>query len=284
MMLVAGAAPRVLPTPSRGVRAVPEMTWGATDLQQEIVVGPIDDKGAFGAMTNLPAGDLARVLFAVGTLADGLVAFEAGDRVGLVRATAGAITGDPPFAVSRAVLALSPAGRALLAWNTPDGAMRGMLAKGAAVTRPMDLGSGFAGQACLTATHGWVGDEAQFMSFDDTAATPHVLPQHELLGCNDQAALLHKVGSTSYAVCTEACRVAELRNTKSSPVATLVNDKVVAVRTRDHVLGLWRENAEPVFFTTPLAVTPRTAISDGKVVDVIGSTSEGLVVARVPLR
>jgi len=284
MVLVAGAAPKLLPAPSGGVRAVTDATWGAAGLQDEVVVGPIDDKGAFGTMTNIPAGELARVLFAVGTIADGLVAYGAGGKLGLIRATAGSIKGDAPFQVSRVMYALTPAGRALLAWNTVDGAMRGFFPKGGAETRPMELGSGFAASACLTATHGWVGEEPQFMSFDDTSATPHVLPQHELLGCSDDAALLHKIGSTSYAVCTDACRVAELRNTKSSVVATLANAKVVAIRARGEVIGLWRENAEPLFFTTPISMSPRTAISDGKVVDVIGETSEGVVVARLPLR
>jgi len=284
MVLVAGAPPKLLPAPSGGVRALPDSTWGAAGLQNEVVVGPIDDKGAFGTMTNIPAGDVARVLFAVGTLADGLVAYGAGGTLGLLRASAGGIKGDAPHEVSRVIYALSPAGRALLAWNTVDGAMHGFFPKGGAETKAMELGSGWAAQACVTATHGWVGEEPQFMSFDGTSATPHVLPRHELLGCTDQAALLHKVASTSYAVCSDSCRVAELRNTKSSSVATLANDKVVAVRARGDVLGLWSENAEPVFFTTPISISPRTAISDGKVVDVIGETSEGVVVARLPLR
>lgn len=284
LVLTAGAAPKVMLTPSGGDRALPAGTWGAADLQREIVVGPIDDNGAFSAMTNLPAGDIANVVLTAGAINDGLVAFAAGDTLGLVQLGATPPKTVATLPVTRIAVAEAPSGRSLLAWTTPDGAMHGLLPTAGTAPVPMELGSGEAAQACITATQAWIGAAPQYMAFDGKSATPHVLPGHTLLGCSTTAALLHKVDSTTYAVCTEGCRVVELANTRSSFVATLAGDKVVAARTQDTVIGLWRENAAPLFFVTPVPFTPRAAISDGKVVDLVGQTHDGLALARLSLR
>jgi hypothetical protein len=46
---------------------------------------------------------------------------------------------------------------------------------------------------------------------------------------------------------------------------------------------VWTEGAAPRFFTTDKAVTATLAASNGKVIDVLGETEDGVVVARVPL-
>lgn len=293
VVLVAGAAPKLTKIPAGALRAVPGGEWGAAGLFSEISIAPIDDKGAFGTMTRLPVPNGARVLFTAGTFADGVVAFTSfnGDPetgrgtngITFARSANGTFTADKPIPYNASAFAIDPAGRSLVAWSTDDGAMRGVIAKSGAAPKIVELGSGYPGYACMTAKHGWVGGESQYVSFDEAGvATPHVLQQHELLGCTADVALLHKLATSNFVVCKESCRVADLPNMRSTNIATVANDKVVAIRNREHVLGVYREGAAPVFFTTPATLKPILATSNGKVIDILADTDEGVVIARIP--
>jgi len=287
-----GQAPKVLKVPGGALRAVPDLAWGATGLYSEVAIAPIDDRGAFGAITSLPVPEGARVYGAVGSFAAGLVAYGAGVQLTIARATGGPFTVDKPIEMERSAVAIDPAGRLLVAWNglskeddqTVSAQLRGFVSKGDVAPKIVEIGTGYAGSACLTTTHGWVGDSTQAISFDDTAAVPHVLPQHELLGCTRDTALLHKLASSHYVACKDTCRIVDLTNLKSTHVATVAGDKVQAIRARGEVIGIWREAAAPVFYATDVEVTPMMATSDGKVIDILGTTTEGVVIVRVPVR
>ncbi len=287
-----GQPPKVLMAPNEVLRAVPDLTWAASPLFSEVAVAPVDEHGAFGATTNIPAVDPERVFFAVGSLTAGMVAYNAGNNLSIARSSGGPFVVDKPLEMERTVVAIDPAGRALLAWNgfstlkdeTATARLRGFITKGDAPPKILELGTGYAGSACLTSTHGWVGDSSQAISFDDTGAVPHLLPQHELLGCTKDAALLHNNGTSHYVVCTQACRVVNMGSMKSTRVATVAGGKVQAIRARGGVLGVWRENAAPVFYATQSTLLPILATSDGKVIDVLASTDDGLVIARVPVK
>jgi len=287
-----GQAPKVLKVPGGALRAVPDLAWGATGLYSEVAIAPIDDRGAFGTTTSLAVPEGARVYGVVGSFTAGLVAYGAGVHLTIARSAGGPFTADKPVEMERSAVAIDPAGRLLVAWNdlakdddrAVSAQLRGFLSKGDVAPKIVDLGTGYAGSACLTTTHGWVGDSTQVISFDDTAAVPHVLPQHELLGCTRDTALLHKLASSHFVACKDTCRIVDLTNLKSTHVATVAGDKVQAIRARGKVIGVWRETAAPVFYAADVEITPMMATSDGKVIDILGTTTEGVVIARVPVR
>ncbi|MBA3457640.1 MAG: hypothetical protein H0T42_31450 [Deltaproteobacteria bacterium] len=287
-----GQAPRALKVPNGALRAVPDLSWAASGLFSEVAIAPIDERGAFGTITNLPITEPGRVFFAVGSLTAGMVAYKTGDHLTVARATGGPFAADTPLEMERTIVAVDPAGRVLLAWNpfsTPENEnetarLRGFITRGDAPPKIVELGTGYAGSACLTATQGWVGDSSQAISFSDTGAVPHLFPRHDLLGCTKDSALLHNNGTSHYVVCTEACRAVNMGSIKSTHVATVAGDKVQAIRARGGVLGVWRENALPVFYATQSTLQPMLATSDGKVIDVLATTDDGLVIARVPVK
>lgn len=283
IVLAPGLAPKLAKIPAGGMRALPDQAWAATALNNEVIIAPVDDQGALGAMTTFAVPSYHPDLgLAVGTFTDGLLAVSSNSQLAFARSTGGPFVLDPPIDIGRATFSVDPAGRGLVGWSTPDGALKAVIARTGAAATPIELGSGDARTSCLTATQGWVGDGSQIVSFDDKGPRPHVLPDHELLGCTASAALLHKLGTTHYVVCTEQCRVADLTGTRSSHIATVVGDKVVAIRTRGHVLGLWREGGAPTYFAMSSPVTPILALTDGKVIDVLATIKDGVVIVRIP--
>lgn len=292
LALTAGAAPKVLPIPSGAVRAVPDLAWGAAGLREETAIGTIDPRGAFGQMTSLPVKMGARVGVAVGTFANGFVAYDSANQLVFARSQNGAFTADKPREVGRISFAMDPAGRGFVAWTDGTGAAEGdegklvgLIVKDGAPATPHTLGSGWPSGSCLTATGAWVGSQdQQFISFDGTDAVPHALPEHALLGCSATGALFYRYGSTHFTACTNECRAVDMTALRPTNIAALAGDKVVALRTRDRVIGLWSEGQPPKFFAMQKPLTPTLAYSDGKVVDVLGDSEDGVVVVRLPLK
>jgi hypothetical protein len=323
LQLAPGATPRVLPVPNDAVRAVPDATWGAAGLFDKLTLAPIDAQGAFGAMTELsltgappgigtPIDGLAddshhrgSVLGAAGTFTRGVVAGSYGGGLVLARADGGAFTADPPRRASSATAAMDLDGRLLVAWTgspTPDdpkakrpaaeplatdaidGRLHAFLSKGDTAPAIVEIGAGHTYQACLSATAGWIMGDVQVTSFDGTAARPHVLQNHVLVGCSREGALLRSDEKDTYTVCTDDCRVVDIPGFATAAATTLVDGKAHAVQARARVLGVWRENAPPRFFALPHAITPILATSDGKVLDVLATADDGVVVVRVPVR
>ena len=304
LTLVPGAAPKAAKLPPGALRAVPDGTWGAAGLSQEVAIGRIDERGAFGEMTHLPVELGAKIVIAAGSFTNGIVVYAASNQLviarsgsagprsaaeggaqSIARSQGGAFTADKPFEIGRITFAIDPGGRTLVAWSPIDdrGAIQGFIATGGAPVVARELGSGDASSACLTAKHGWVRGYDQAISFDATSAVPRVLPSHELIGCSADAALLHRYSSTHYAVCTEQCRSADLPDMRPSSVATVAGGKVVAIAARDRVLGVYTEGKPPRFYVVDKPFRPTLAHSDDKVVDVIGTDADGVGIARITL-
>jgi hypothetical protein len=108
-------------------------------------------------------------------------------------------------------------------------------------------------------------------------------PAHELLGCTADAALFHGFDTAVFVVCADTCRHADAASLTSTTVATVAGGKVHAIRTRDRVVGVWTEGKPPRFFATDKAMKATLASSNGKVIDVLGETEDGVVVVRLPL-
>jgi hypothetical protein len=313
LTLVPGAAPVVRPVAAGVLRTVPEAPWGAVarrslddkgeQERHQIEVGPLDEAG------NVPGRDPAasphklrgdaievqgpgRVFAVAGTADDGLVVAGGQSTLVLIRSKGGKLAADKPLEIEQLAFAIDPAGRALVAYNDGDGALHGFVGRGAAPAKVLDLGDTTAGGACLTASRGWIAgpQSDRIVSFDAPPSgdaqgmTPHDYPGHDLLGCTAEAALLHKRNAAHYVVCAAACRVATLAGMRPSNVAALAGDQVIAVVQRDHVLGVWREQGPPVFYTTGQAFEPRLATSDGKVIDVIAESAGGAAIIRIPAK
>lgn len=285
LTLVPGAPPKVSKLPPGSLRAVPALTWGAAGLQSQVAIGPIDDVGAFGAMTSIPVELGARVLANVGTAGSGLVAYAASNQLVIARSAGAAFVTDKPIEVGRLTAALDPAGRALVAWSTiaDEPVMRGFVASDGAAPKIVELGAGSPDQSCLTRTAGWIATPEQAIAFDATGAHPHDLAEHELLGCTAEAAIFHQHGSTHYALCTDQCRGVDLAMPRPFAVATAAGGKVLAIGSRGHVIGVWTEGAAPRFFAIPEALSPILAATNGKVIDLLGETASGAALVRIPL-
>ncbi|MDB4960062.1 MAG: hypothetical protein JWP01_61 [Myxococcales bacterium] len=295
LVLAPGAAPKVLKVPNDTSRAVPDLTWAATALDNpsggaDVTYGPIDDNGAFATMTSLKVLAYTEVALAAGTPAAGLLVFRDPTSITIARSSGGVFTQDKPVAASGSALGVDPmAGRVLFAWNGPytdqgTGKLMGFIGRGDAAPTIVQLGEGVVHSTCLTSTHGWVSAQQQVISFNDTGAVPHVLPDHALIGCTRDEAILHTVGTSHYVACKESCRVIDITNLRSTGVATIAGGKLHAIRALRNVLGVWRENLPPTFYTTTREVTPMFATSDGKVIDIVATTTEGVVVVRVPVK
>lgn len=304
--LVPGAAPVARRVGASVLRTVPDAPWGAAgrtvllkgEELHHVVAGPLDERG------ELPAGEPDQdpkkrkdavvidgrptVFAVVGSAEDGLVVAGSRNALVLARSQGGKLVADKPIEIEQIAFATDPAGRALVAYNDGEGALRGFVARGAAPVKPFELGAVHAGGACLTAKRGWIAgaESEQIVSFDveTGAATPQTYERHDLLGCTGEAALLHKRDATHYVVCTGECRVAVLDGMRPSKIATLVGDKVVAGVVRDQVLGVWREEGPPAYYSLGKQLTLRFAASDGKVIDFVAESGDGLVVVRVPAK
>lgn len=290
VVLTPGAAPRIVRTGPGSVLALPDLTWGAAGLLSEVVIGTTDAAGTFSAKTSLPTPDRAVVELAVGTLASGLVAYGSSAGLTLARASGETFVADKPFPVVGVAVTADPTGRALLAWTAPDGTAIGMFFDGRTAQPPARVSfkadRGAPRTACLTNDRGWVaGDDglsSWAQSFDQTGQPASTFQAHALLGCGADAALLQRQGSQEFEVCSATCRTVELPRMRSSRVATIAHDKVVAVVARPGVLGVWREGGAPAFYATATNLRPLRALSDGKVIDVLADTDDGVVVVRVP--
>ena len=286
LVLAPGVAPKVVPVPNDAVRALPDLSWGAVSLFEELTFAPIDESGAFGAMTTLTTGTAGRVLGAVGTFTQGLAVVRTPGGFVVASSRGGPFTAGPATPASSVASANDLDGRLFVAWDgTGDdtGKLEAILTKGDALPVPVEIGSGIATDACLTLGGGWVGSSGQVISFDGTAARSHLLPSFHLVGCGKTAALLASSDSHQYAVCTDTCRMVNLPNLTGRNIATLVGDKVHAIRERNGVIGVWRENAPTAYFAAKQGLTPILATSDGKVIDVLATTDDGVALVRLPL-
>jgi len=287
IVFVPGKAPTVAPMKSEVRPSVTDPAWGAGPKDGGIASGAIGPTGVIEPAASLPPIRDANpfVLFTVGTATDGVVAYSPGEaklpvaRVVLARIANGALAAEPAHDAAEFAFALDPPGRGLLAWSNTAGALQASIVRPGTPTKIVDLGSGHAGQSCLTATKAWVSSDDQFISFDDAGATPHVLPNHLLVGCDATSVLLRRAGHR-YSVCTETCRIAELE-AKPDALPALVGGKVIAVATNQKVLAVWREKQPPRYFRLPAPLDPKLVHATAEVIDVIGASGGKLVIARV---
>ncbi|MGE0550384.1 MAG: hypothetical protein AB7O24_04575 [Kofleriaceae bacterium] len=298
VVLTAGAAAKLVPANAAVVRAVPDSSWGAEGSTNALEIGAVSSSGALNGTTSLKLHGSVGALLAIGKPTDGAIIYgatrESGDYViAFARAMGGSFKAEREIDVSRYGYAVEPSGRAVFAWGDDNGVIRGEILHGGHAAKRIEIGSGMVNRACLTATRAWIAGAGQFISFDDAGGVPHMLTDHMMIGCTERAMLAYVPGSTRFAVCTDACRVATV-NTRPSQinpatpgpgpavVATVVGDRVTVVDVQDRVLGVMSETAPPRFYLLPTAVRPDYVISDGRMLEVIASDDGKTVIVRVP--
>ncbi len=312
VVLVPGEPPRRVPFQGDVRPSITDPTWAVQAGDGELIYGKLAADGSIEAQIGTSIGDkkaVPHILFTLGNAFDGAIAYlpdaaRAPPQVALARMVApaaepskltGALLPGTPTDVDDYAFALDPPARGLLVWST-KGALRGILVRvdppipaaatagGPAPTaagKPVELGSGHTGLSCLTATHGWVASGDQFVAFDEASATPHVLPGHELIGCDATSVLLRNAGHR-YSVCGAACRVVELA-AGGDAVPGLAGGAAIAVASRQHVIAVWLEKGPPRYFALPSSIKPKLVHATAKLIDVIGETEEGLAIARIKL-
>jgi hypothetical protein len=96
-----------------------------------------------------------------------------------------------------------------------------------------------------------------------------------------------------YLICTDDCReVALPAGAPARATVTTVGNKLVAIASHAGVVGVWREDAAPVFYGVPELAEPlgldngereaAMAATNGDVIDVVARTAKGYVVIRIP--
>lgn len=270
------------------LRAVPDMTWGATATADGIDSGPLDEHGLMPdkASVKLPG---ATIFAIIGAAATGRVIYGTDTRF----AVAHADKADPPVTTIGSRSALDVDGRAVVVWTDKTGEHGRIFHPDPAADEPVaDLGENDLGPVCLTADRAWTATGAGVISFG--GGKPPVAranPFYKLIGCANDGALFRSIEDHKpFLVCTDDCKsVALPHGAPALSATTIVNGKLYAIASHGSVLGVWREDAPPVFYGLPVTAEPvmaqeypAMALSNGKAIDVIARGAAGFVLIRIP--
>ncbi len=307
--LTAGGAPEVRRVGPGAIRAVPDMTWGATPTKTDVLAGAFDAEGAHSRGETMPTtlalpkappppptrGDemvlenSPTVAAVAGTLADGIIVFGDQDYLAVAKAKDGIVTAAEPVKITVAQAGVDVDGRVGLIWGDQK-ATKGQIMKPGSEEPATEL-PGQIGQLCLTKDRAWTQTWETAISFGGGRPTFKKELRERLQGCTADVALFRASGNPSQLmICGDDCRPAKLPpGAPQHSTTTVVAGKLIAIAAHAGVLGVWREGAQPVFYALPETATPvlanewpAMALTDGKVVDVIARGSKGFRLIRVP--
>ena len=213
---------------------------------------------------------------------DGAVVYGIDAMVVARRATgADSFTSTKPVEIANIISTVDPVtNRAAIAWTDHAGKLSGqMVSAGNAV---VDLGAtGDPQQMCMTADRTYVMTTGALVPFADTAQPSQLVANSALRGCSPSAAVVQTVGvRDAFSVCSDTCRVVKLPDLPLDNATVVINRKLIAVAARDGVIGVYREGRPPSFVSGRVTGVVN-AITDGKLIDVIAQTPEGLAIARI---
>ena len=293
LVLSAGAPPKAARLGPGTVRAVPDMSWGATPGDKEVRAGAFDVEGVIAAPTSLKSKEASVVAAAGGTLADGVLVFGSFSELVIARAKGGTITAEPPIKIIDARATTDVDGRVAVVWSTSPTAHFGRVLKPGAADEPQaELPGTVTGQLCMTRDRVWTQDAATAVAFGGGRPLFRKdLHGARLQGCTADAALFHHFDQpTQLAICTDDCRDVTIASAAPTYAATtVVGGKLVSIAAHNGVLGVWRENQEPIFYALPEAAQPvlahewpAMALTNGKVIDIIARGANTFVLIRIP--
>lgn len=290
VVLGPGVAPRAMAVGPGSIRAVPDMTWGATASATEVRAGALDAEGAMATPTTLPMAG-PTIAAVAGTLQDGVVIYGNQGELIVARAKAGTVTAGAPTKIEIAEATVDIDGRSALVWGTKDKTQGQIFKPGAADEPVVELPP--LGRLCMTADRVWGQQGGVAVSFGGGRPVfkKELGPGPRLQGCTADAALFHDRATPSeLVICADDCRSAKIAaGAPQYATTTIVGGKLVAIASHAGVLGVWREGGKPTFYALAEAARPvlahewpAMALTDGKVIDVLARGDKSFVVIRVP--
>ena len=293
IQLVAGREPSISTIEDGVLRAIPDASWGARGADGAVEIGAVDAGGALAEPARLPvtpSREIPTVYAAVGGAADGAVVYGARDgRLWIARGGAGRPFVAKPLAAAvagvvhavdadtgHAVIVYADASRALFALALAPGQLD-------AAPEPLQR-TGAPRRLCLDGDSAWLQyddeDGAALVDFvPGGARVDHDTEDFSLERCSVDGAVLW--GGARSTFLYRHC-AAECRDFKVDPSSLVIASRGwAAIRARGGVLEVKREGGARHFAITA-GFTPVVAISDGKLIDVLGRTRDGLAIARVP--
>ena len=285
----AGKPPVVSAVGAGMQRAIPDGTWGARAIPDAVEVGQLNAAGEMTAPAKLALPGPTQVIAVVGTWADGVVVYGAGNQMVVARCKAGACTPDKPLLVRGMAFATDAASGDTTILYADEKISALQLA---ANTDPKSIELGFTGfpkLVCLTADSAWVQYtlEGMVQTFELRGTGHAGVPddEHGLMGCSPGGAVLYRdFGEPSYRRCAAGkCEAATPASQKHRvPIAVTANG-IVGVETRGAVMAV-RKGGPTDFYAVPNGLVPLVAMTDGNTLDTLAWTADGLVIARASAR
>ncbi|HLL24674.1 MAG TPA: hypothetical protein VK427_21225, partial [Kofleriaceae bacterium] len=290
LQLVANQPPVVRAVAAGAQRAIPDASWGARAIPDAVEVGQLDAEGTFAAPAQLALPGPTQVLAVVGTWADGVVVYGAGNRLVVARCKAGTCTPDKPRLVRSMAFATDAAtGDTTLVWADETSMQQALVLTAAALdTEVTSLGiAGFPKLLCLGADRAWLqyAREGDIVTAELAAGSASDVPddEHALMGCSPGGAVLY-ADAPSYRRCAGgSCGAADPKATRTRVPVVVTAAGLVGVEARGAVLAV-RKGGPTDFYAVPNGLVPIAAMTDGNTLDILGWTADGLVIARVSAR
>ena len=296
VVLEPGGKPRVGRIGPGAMRAVPDLTWGATpgmlyvrgkgskqDSAGEVKAGALDAEGAMATPQSLelvvPIGGTQQAMLfeqepleagdqfgaislaaVVGTLADGAIVYGGYQTLAIARAKDNTVKADPSIKINVGTASMDVDGRAAVVWTTLDNAHKALLIKPGG-EEAFELPDSFAGAPCMTKDRIWVmATVPEVFAFGGGKPLARVktTPASGLQGCTADVAILRvRTRPEQLAVCADECR--QVNMPTGAPVysaVTVANGKLYAISSHAGVLGVWSEHKAPVFYALPAYAKP----------------------------
>jgi len=284
VVLTAGGAPQVARVGFGGIRSTADLGFGVVAGEDSIKLGAIDREGALKEAQTLDLPGKVGVLFVVGNAKQGAVLYGVGNKMLLARADNGPFAPGKELAVASVMANVDPVtNRGVAVWADPKGELHGLIA-GAAAGAVVDLGkSGDPTTLCLTNDRAYAMTRGALVAFTADKALPsQLVANYRLVGCSPSAAVLSLEGSRgNYQACTESCRAVELgASTTAHPIAA--KNKLYAAAAHSGIALVWREGGKPIYYAAGVD-SIHSAMTDGKVMDLLGQTATGYAIARIPV-
>jgi hypothetical protein len=293
VVLAAGAAPKVFRIGPGSMRAVPELTWGATpsrlvahgkgktqDSTGQVSVGTMNEEGVIATPALLPvtapisAGatfegeviepgeEVGSVILAAaaGSPEAGAIVYGATQMLVIARAKASVVTAAPPIKINVGTAATDLDGRVAVVWTTLDKVNRALLLRKDGEDA-FELPATFGGPPCMTNDRVWViANEPELLVFGGGKPLERipVSPYSGLQGCTGDAAIVRRRDEhRQLEICTDRCRKVSIpASAPEYATVTAIGGKLRAVAAHDGVVGVWTEDKPPVFYSLPGRMIP----------------------------
>jgi hypothetical protein len=281
VVLTAGGAPQIARVGFGAIRSTADLSFGAVAGIDGLKIGALDREGAIKETQTLDLPGKVGLLFVVGTAKQGAALYGVGDKMLLARADGGPFTPGRDMAVASVMANVDPVtNRAAAVWTDPKGDVHGLIAGGAVV----DLGkSGDPSAVCLTNERAYAMTRGTLVAFTADKALPsQLVASYQLLSCSPSAAVLYVHGSRgNFQACAESCRTVELGSSTTAR-AIAAKNKLYAAAAHSGVIEVWREGGKPIFYAAGLD-SIHAAMTDGKVMDLVGEAAGQYAIARIPV-